>query len=66
MLTVDRSAGAFAGLRSTIVRQRKNKATIHRMPNLPNTPFPRRVAASFNDPLEPTRLRRVPQLERWL
>jgi hypothetical protein len=28
MLTVDRSAGAFAGLRSTILRQRKNKAII--------------------------------------
>ena len=51
MLTVDRSAGAFAGLRSTIVGQRKNKATIHPMPNLPNTTFPRRVAASFNQAL---------------
>jgi hypothetical protein len=53
MLTVDRRAGAFAGLRSTIVGQRKNKATIHPMLNLPNTPFPRRVAASFNQALEP-------------
>jgi hypothetical protein len=54
MLTVDRSAGPFAGLRSTIVGQRKNKATIHPMLNLPKIPFPRRVAASFNQSSQAT------------
>jgi hypothetical protein len=54
MLTVDRSAGPFAGLRSTIIGQRKNKATIHPMLNLPKIPFPRRVAASFNQSSQAT------------
>jgi hypothetical protein len=40
MLTVDRSAGAFAGLRSTILRQRKNKAIIQTDAKPPKHPLP--------------------------
>jgi hypothetical protein len=38
-------------------RAKENKATIHPMLNLPITPFPRRVAASFNQALEPWGIR---------
>ena len=40
MLTVDRSAGPFAGLRSTILRQRKSKAIIQTNATTPENPFP--------------------------